>query len=61
MWRKVIPAADCSRCRDCGEPVCPVCDDHYAECECPGPTQDGEMEYMTDSNGVLFARPVPEE
>lgn len=40
-WHPVVLAADCDPCPDCGEPVCPHCDDHYADCDCPGPTQDG--------------------
>ncbi len=54
IWRKVIWAADCKECDCCGEPVCPICDVHYAECDCPGPTQD-EVEYKT-INGIEYGR-----
>lgn len=57
-WRKVVMAADCEPCPECGEPVCPVCADHYADCECPGPTQD-EVEYEV-FDGVLYAAPLDE-
>ncbi len=33
-------ADDCIPCPDCGEPYCPECEEHYAECAHPGPTQD---------------------
>ena len=53
-WRKVICAADCPLCDCCEEPFCEICQDHYAECECPGPTQD-EIVYK-EFNGVLYGR-----
>jgi len=37
LTRPVIYAADCALCELCGEPVCPRCLVHYAECPCPGP------------------------
>lgn len=43
--RPVVFASDCEPCPDCGEPICPKCKDHYAECACPGPhseEKDGE-------------------
>lgn len=60
-WQLVVCAADCAPCFDCDEPVCPVCSEHYADCECPGPTQDDEYEYRFDSAGVLWARPRSDE
>ena len=42
MTRPVVFASDCTPCSECGEPVCPVCDDHYAECACPGPHSEAE-------------------
>lgn len=57
-WQRVVHAADCTPCRQCGELVCPACSEHYGDCECPGPTQDG-LEYRYDA-GVLFARPDPD-
>ena len=42
------------------EGACSVCGDDYAECECPGPTQESDdgtpFEYRTDADGVLLAR-----
>lgn len=54
IWRKVIFADDCPPCDCCGEPVCPICSEHYADCGCPGPTQDG-IEYK-EFNGHLYGR-----
>ena len=48
-WRKVVFAADCDE-----DSNCPVCVLDYAECDCPGPTQDG-MEYEERADG-LYAR-----
>jgi hypothetical protein len=53
-WKKVVCAADCKPCDMCGEPWCEECGEHYADCGCPGPTQD-EMEYSEDG---LYARPL---
>lgn len=49
-WQRVIFAADCEP-----DGMCPVCEDDYADCPCPGPTQDDEYEYR-DHDGVLQAR-----
>lgn len=48
-WVPVVFAADCDEDGDC-----PVCGIDYAECPCPGPTQDG-YEYRT-IEGRLMAR-----
>ena len=53
-WKKVVFADECPPCDCCGEPVCEICETHYAECECPGPTQDG-VDYEI-FNGVLYGR-----
>lgn len=52
LWKKVVHACDCEPCAMCEEPVCPVCTEHYADCECPGPTQDDEYEYRDGPNGM---------
>ena len=36
------------------------CDDHYADCDCPGPMQD-DLYDCTEVDGVLYARPINEE
>lgn len=54
-WKKVVFASDCKLCELCGEPVCEVCQEHYADCSCPGPTQDDEYEYR-EMDGILYAR-----
>jgi hypothetical protein len=51
-------ADDCDECPECGEPVCPQCEYHYANCDCPGPTQDDEFEYEI-RDGELMARSLP--
>ena len=56
-WKKVVFASDCKPCEMCEEPVCPVCDVHYAECGCPGPTQDDEYEYKEEGD-VMYARAI---
>lgn len=56
-WQPVVTAADCAECDDCGELVCFGCREHYADCACIGPTQDGmEMLYVQEIDR-LFARP----
>lgn len=52
-YKRVAFAADMLECECCGEPFCPECNDHYADCTCPGPMQD-ELFYKT-VDGVLFA------
>lgn len=45
-------AVDMIECPDCEEPYCGLCDCHYADCECLGPTQD-DVIYKTIS-GFMF-------
>lgn len=54
-WTKVRTAADCTECAFCEEPFCEICNDHYADCNCIGPSQEEEFDYKTDSEGVLWA------
>ncbi len=49
-WKPVVFASDCDQ--DSGD--CPNCGIDYAECECPGPTEDG-VEYK-EVDGVLYGR-----
>ena len=53
-WWQVIFASDCEPCDCCGEPLCAICEEHYSNCDCPGPTQDC-IEYQ-EFNGVLYGR-----
>lgn len=55
-WRKVVFAADCDEYGNC-----PGCGIDYAECECPGPTQDDFYEYRECDHGELWARPIQED
>ena len=52
-FRPVVYAADLPLCDCCGEPWCPKHEEHYADCECFGPTQDG-LRYVK-VNGYEFA------
>lgn len=54
-WVNVVFAFDLPECEGCGEPYCNKCDAHYADCECPGPTQDDLYEYK-EVEGKLKAR-----
>lgn len=54
-WRPVIFSDDCD-----SEGRCPLCKIDYAECPCPGPTQEDEFEYGS-IRGVLMARPKKED
>ncbi len=50
-------AAECDLCESCGEPVCPNCVVHYADCECPGPSNFEELGYeLVEISGVLYGR-----
>jgi hypothetical protein len=51
-WRRVTFAADCDE-----DGNCPVCGIDYADCDCPGPTQDG-FDYR-ERDGELWARKSP--
>lgn len=49
-WKPVVFAADCDE-----DGNCPVCGDiDYAECPCPGPTED-DVEYR-ELDGALYGR-----
>ena len=42
-------AAECVPCPDgCGEPWCPDCQVHYADCDCPGPHSEGVIMAASD-------------
>ena len=59
-WKRVVFAGDCRPCDLCGEPLCEKCAVHYADCACPGPTQDDKYEY-SEIDGLLWARPLNQE
>lgn len=48
-WKRVSFSAEADEDGNCA-----LCGEEYAECGCPGPTQDG-YEY-TEVEGVLYAR-----
>ena len=48
-WKRVVFAADCDE-----DGNCPHCGIDYADCGCPGPTQDGyEYRFV---NGIMYGR-----
>lgn len=51
-WGVVRCASDMIECEMCGEPYCPDCEEHYADCNCIGPTEDGVTYKKMD--GVVF-------
>lgn len=52
-WQRVVFSAECDE-----DGNCPVCGDiDFAECGCPGPTQEDEFEYE-EIDGVLMARRI---
>jgi hypothetical protein len=52
-------ASECMQCECCGEPWCEDHEEHYAECPCVGPSQDG-YEYEERDDG-LWAIPIEEQ
>jgi len=54
-WQRVIFSSDCDADGDC-----PLCAVDYADCGCPGPTQDDEYEYW-EADGILWARRLAPE
>lgn len=46
--KQIVYASDCYPCPDCGEPVCPICHIHYAECDCPGPNSEDDYGYDSE-------------
>jgi hypothetical protein len=52
-WRPVVFAADCDE-----DGNCPECHEDFADCDCPGPTQEDDFEY-DEREGVLMARRLP--
>jgi hypothetical protein len=53
---KVVFAADLPECECCGEPFCEKHAQHFADCECVGPTHDGYI--YQEMDGVLYAIPI---
>lgn len=53
-WKKVVFSSDCDE-----DGNCPLCQIDYADCGCPGPTQEDEYDYWEDADGTLWATPLP--
>ena len=58
-WKRVVFASECKPCGMCREPICRYCYEHYADCDCPGPTQD-EYEYK-EVKGRMYAKLLADE
>jgi len=59
-WQTVLCASDMLDCEMCGEPFCTECNEHYADCQHIGPTED-DVTYKT-FDGVYFGtrqKPAP--
>jgi len=54
VWERVRFASDSPPCPYCEEPWCEMCEMHYCDCSCFGPTQDG-LEYK-EVDGILYAK-----
>ena len=52
---RVVFASDCEPCECCDDVICNQCGEHYADCECPGPTQDDIYDYV-EIDGILYAK-----
>ena len=57
--RRVLFADECVECDGCGEPFCPDCEEHYADCSCIGPAQADELgiDYSQRDNGEFWTLP----
>ena len=54
-WQVVRLAAECPPCPCCGEePWCEAHEQHFADCPCLGPTEDGVIYRMRA--GVLYGK-----
>jgi hypothetical protein len=53
-WKKVVFAGDLPDCEQCDDKWCTMHHQHFADCECIGPTQDGIM--YKEAKGVLYGR-----
>ena len=49
--RRIVYAHECEPCPLCGEPVCPVCHEHYADCSCPGPHSEEDEQAEAGEEG----------
>ena len=57
-WQRVMPAVDMLECQACDEPWCPEHHEHYSDCPCIGPSEDGVT--YKEIQGILFGtREVP--
>ena len=59
IWTKVVWAADCDGYPDDELLECHQCAGLYAECGCPGPTQDN-VEYI-EIDGFMYGREVEDD
>jgi hypothetical protein len=58
LWKIVrMPTMIERACESCGVAICPLCDEHDSDCECPLPDQHGRYAYQVNVLGHLIARP----
>jgi hypothetical protein len=59
---RIVYASDLTKCEDCGEPFCLVHGEHYADCDCIGPSNaEDEGWSLERQGGALYGvRPVTE-
>jgi len=58
-WSLVKYASDCEPCPDCGEPYCNDHAQHYAECDCIGPTMDDATYKRIEGYEFATLEPAP--
>ena len=52
---RIVCADELPPCPDCGEPWCPIHQEHYADCKCIGPSNADDEGYdVIEENGVLY-------
>lgn len=61
---KLTYASDLPLCEGCGEPWCPKCECHYADCACPGPMSECDVcenalyDCLCEDGATYQGRPV---
>jgi hypothetical protein len=54
-YERVVFADDLCRCNGCDEPWCEKHQCHFFACECIGPDEDDEFDYL-EVDGVMYAK-----
>ena len=56
-WMPIVFAFECEPCEMCGEPICPYCKIHYADCSCFGPHSEMDGWELQEKTWGLVAYP----